>query len=160
MLATKMIYEPKGPRANGFTLIELMVVIFIVGLAAGAVVLSMPGGDAAAKKDAEMFAVRLAGARDMAIMQAKPIRVWVSQTGYGFQMRQDGAWQAAPDALDKARDWNQNVDASISDDGQMIRIIDQSGMPSAPFALSLKTKDGATWKVELDGAGKVAMHAR
>ena len=34
-------------RARGFTLIELMVVLFIIGLVAGAVVLSIPGDSAA-----------------------------------------------------------------------------------------------------------------
>ena len=77
---------------NGFTLIELMVVLFIIGLVAGAVVLSLPGDSAALSEDADRFAARVAAARDEAVVSARPIAVWIAPSGYGFDTRQDRQW--------------------------------------------------------------------
>ena len=66
-------------RPSGFTLIEMMVVIFIVGLAATVVVVSMPGGSDEVRSDAERFAQRVAAARDEGHDVARGLGRLVSQ---------------------------------------------------------------------------------
>ncbi|MCA1748693.1 MAG: type II secretion system GspH family protein, partial [Sphingomonadales bacterium] len=56
-------FQPRR-RAAGFTLIELMVVIFIVGLTATVVMISLPDGSREVRGDADRFAQRIAAARD------------------------------------------------------------------------------------------------
>jgi len=51
----------------GFTLVELMVVIAIIGVAAGAVMLSMPDPRPTLAVEAERFAARLTLAREEAV---------------------------------------------------------------------------------------------
>ena len=51
-------------RRNGFTLVELMVVLFIIGLAATAVVLAVPEQGGSLQAEAERFAARAKAARD------------------------------------------------------------------------------------------------
>jgi general secretion pathway protein H len=74
-------------RTNGFTLVELMVVIVIIGLATAAVVLTLPerGGSLAA--EAERFAARAKAARDDAILDSRPASVAVGPGGYDIARR-------------------------------------------------------------------------
>ena len=80
-------------RRRGFTLIELMVVLVILGLAAAAVVLAMPepGGSLAA--EAERFAARAKAARDTAILESRAVAVQIGRDGYEVARRREGAWQ-------------------------------------------------------------------
>ena len=80
-----------------FTLVELMVVVFIIGLMSAAVVMTMPGAERRAVQDAERFAARAAAARDIAVLTARPVRVWVAASGFGFDTRVKGAWQPLTD---------------------------------------------------------------
>jgi general secretion pathway protein H len=72
---------------NGFTLVELMVVLVIVGLAAAAVMLTLPerGGSLAA--EAERFAARIKAARDGAILDSRSAAVAVGPGGYDVVRR-------------------------------------------------------------------------
>ena len=59
---------------NGFTLVELLVVITLLALTAGAVTLTIGSQDRRASETATRLASRLAAARDEAIMAGAPIR--------------------------------------------------------------------------------------
>ena len=100
-------------RESGFTLIELMVVLFIIGLVAGAVVLSLPGDSAALSEDADRFAARVAAARDEAVVSARPIAVWIAPSGYGFDARQDRQWVPLNARTFANRDWKPGTIARI-----------------------------------------------
>ena len=45
-------------RRNGFSLVEMMVVLFVMGLLAAAVVLTLPGDGRALREEGERFAAR------------------------------------------------------------------------------------------------------
>ena len=79
-------------RKAGFTLVELMVTIAVIGLAAGAVVLSMPDPRPAVGVEAEQFAARLARAREEAIMTNRPVAVEADASGYRFAQFDGTAW--------------------------------------------------------------------
>lgn len=112
-------------RERGFTLIELMVVLFIIGLVAGAVVLSLPGDSAALSEDADRFAARVAAARDEAVVSARPIAVWIAPSGYGFDARQDRQWVPLNARTLVNRDWKP---------GTVARIEGSADEPAAPNA--------------------------
>ena len=69
-----------------------MVVLFVMGLLAGVVVLSLPGDARVLRDEAERFAARTVAARDEAISGARPVAVVVGRAGYYFEQRRDGAW--------------------------------------------------------------------
>jgi general secretion pathway protein H len=75
---------------HGFTLVELMVVVAIIGMAAGAVVLSMPEGGGEVRRAAETLAARATIARDMAIVDGRATALVVSGGSYGFAQRSGG----------------------------------------------------------------------
>jgi general secretion pathway protein H len=139
--------------SSGFTLIELMVVLFIIGLVAGAVVLSLPGDSAALSEDADRFAARVAAARDEAVVSARPIAVWIAPSGYGFDARQDRQWVPLNARTLANRDWKpgtlariegQTAEASVSDDDPAAAAptrarfwFDSTGLPNAPVEVVL-----------------------
>jgi len=75
---------------KGFTLVELMVVIVIIGLAAAAVMLTLPERGGSLRAEAERFAARAKAARDDAILDARAAGVAVGAGGYDV-IRRRGA---------------------------------------------------------------------
>lgn len=76
----------------GFTLVELMVVIAIIGVAAGAVVLSMPDPRPTLAVEAERFAARLTLAREEVVMTNRPVALRADAAGYGFESFDGAVW--------------------------------------------------------------------
>ena len=85
--------EPAKARASGFTLIELMVVLVIIGLAAAAVVLAMPEPGGSLAGEADRFAARAKAARDTAILESRAVAVQIGRGGYEVARRREGAWR-------------------------------------------------------------------
>lgn len=82
-------------RRPGFTLVELLVVLVIIGLAAAAVVLAIPDPEGSLQTEAERFAARAKAARDLAIVESRPALLRIGPDGYSVSRRSDGAWQEA-----------------------------------------------------------------
>lgn len=78
---------------GGFTLVELMVVLAVVGLLGAAVLLTGPTPDAALRRDADTLATRLAQARQEAILSTRALRVQADDAGYRFLSARGGGWQ-------------------------------------------------------------------
>lgn len=77
---------------NGFTLVELLVVLAILGLLTGGVLLLAPDRSARARPVAEALAARIAMLRERAILSAAATRLRVDAQGYRFEQRRNGAW--------------------------------------------------------------------
>ena len=82
-------------RSRGFTLIEIMLVVVIIGCAAGIVVLSLPGmgsqGDGDIKSLSDRLGATLTQASEQSMLEGRTIGVWVDQQGYQFMVRQKKA---------------------------------------------------------------------
>lgn len=82
------------PREAGFTLIELMVVITILGVAAAAVVFNALPSGPNARAEAEQLAARMAAARTLAITANTDTAVVLDAAGYSFQQRSGTVWSS------------------------------------------------------------------
>jgi general secretion pathway protein H len=102
------------PQACGFTLIELIVVIAIIGLASAAVMFVMPDPRGSLVSEAERFAARAAHVRDEAVLSARDTRVETNASGYGFSRQERGEWVALAAKPLKAASWSEGTTASVT----------------------------------------------
>ncbi len=132
----------KNPTASaktaGFTLVELMVVLLIIGLMASVVVFSFPSGSSKLEEDAQRFAARTAALRDNAILQSRPMAVQVTPSGYSFLERRKGSWSVIEDKPFVSTDWSSGVTANTGDNGTMMISFESTGLPSDQAELVLQ----------------------
>ena len=82
---------------NGFTLIEMMVVVVIAAIMMGAVTLSFPSNqaDELLKKEGDRFVALMHFAQDEATLQSREFALSLDKTGYAFYLNDQGSWVAA-----------------------------------------------------------------
>jgi len=139
---------------QGFTLVELMVVIVIIGLMSSAVMLTMADPRGRISSDIDRFAGRAGAARDSAIISGKPVALWVSPTGYGFEKREKGQWLAVTDGPLASHDWTGDTRAKLGSSTQVRVVFDSVGRADQPLSFGL-TRDGQAVTLRMDLDGKV-----
>jgi general secretion pathway protein H len=84
---------------SGFTLIEIMVVLVIIGVMASTVVLSIRTDKRAEHMEVEMQRIQalLKMAREEAVMQNQEMALRVGEDSYSFEILGDKGWQAITD---------------------------------------------------------------
>ena len=154
---------------QGFTLIELMVVVTIIGLAAAVAVWNMPDPRGRVADEAARFAVRARAAHDAAIVEALHAQClargapvlgtpsafddWAG--GYGFDRRIAGQWVAVADTPLRVERWSAGTDAAIGDANGRLRIVyDPTGLADRPAQVTL-TRSGARAVIDMDADGSV-----
>ena len=150
---------------NGFTLVEMMVVMLVMALAGGAVMMVVGSGGGSVGQDAARLASRIAAARETAITGARPVSLWVSPSGYGFDQYSGGKWQAEARGPLKAGDWEAGTTVTTSGisgegakaSGGAARLtFDNLGLPEGPMTVVLK-RDERTARVDIAANGDVAV---
>ncbi len=84
--------ERRLRRQGGVTLVEVLLALAIVGLAASVVVLNAPASDRQVRREAERFAARLAAAQDEALLSGRPVGLDPVAGGYRFLRYADDEW--------------------------------------------------------------------
>lgn len=151
------VFQNPSHRAkrNGFSLVEMMVVLMVMGLLAGVAVLTLPGDERKLRTEAERFAARTLAARDEAIIGARPISLVVSERGYYFERRSEGAWQALPGRGFDLTSWDSATTVSA---GRHRVVFDSLGLASGNAAVRLGRGDQAL-VVQIRRDGKVTLDA-
>lgn len=146
---------PRGQR--GFTLVELMIVITIIGLASAAVMWSLPDPRGRLIDEATRFAARTRAAHDLAVVNAQPVSVWVSSGGYGFDERRAGAWSAIIEKPLRVTTWTKGTQAIPATAAGRDRVIfDSTGLADGPLDVVLtRAEERVTVRVGADGGVKV-----
>jgi general secretion pathway protein H len=143
---------------RGFSLVELMVALVILGLAATAVVLTLPTPASGLNDQATRFAARAAALRDRAVVEARPMRLWVSASGYGFEQRNGRQWTALNDQALRPDNWPTGIAVQWNGSAQGRVTFDRLGLPDGGGALTL-TADTMQKTVRIDAGGNVQIDA-
>ena len=143
---------------QGFTLLELLVVLVIAGILLGAVALNaMPGNSQLLQDDAQRIALLLQAARDEAIVRNRAIAFEIDEQRYRFLIRQNDSWQVLTnDALLRERAFRRAPLAVTltppTSDRLPLRIVFGREPVDKPFALRL-TLGANSASIQADGIG-------
>lgn len=144
---------PDGAR--GFTLVELMVVITIIGLASAVVMWAVPDPRGRVTDEAARFALRVKGAHDTAIVEARPVSLWITSGGYGFDRRLAGNWTPIAEKPLRVTQWSDGTTAALGSSEARTRVtFDETGLADRAATVSLR-RDGARADVQIDADGTV-----
>jgi general secretion pathway protein H len=148
----------RPPRAAGFTLVELLVVLVVIGLMATTVALSLPDPRGKLADDGAALAARLVAARDLAIIGGQDIGVRFDAAGYGFEQRRGESWAPVAERALVPRRWGTGVAAATAVEGGAALVFDATGL-ATPAEIILR-RDGASSVVTVSNTGQVRVDAR
>jgi hypothetical protein len=130
-----------------------MVTVTIIGIAAGAVVLTSPQAGSVTHDAARLAAV-LTRARDEAILTSRTVEVRLSPTGYDFDTVQGGVRKPLTGRSFLAANWASGVRAA-SDSGERI-VFDAIGLAEGAHVVLTDGRRSAG--VTVDPSGKVSVN--
>ena len=143
---------PASWGRNGFTLVELLITLAIIGLMSAVVVLAIPDPRGTLTAEAERFAASARAAQEKAVMDNRPIVVRVDSAGYGFEQRIEGEWRPIAARPFEDRQWTEGTAPEL--DGQSERLAFDSTGFAEPRELVL-VRDGERIAVEIGDGGRI-----
>ena len=140
-------------RAAGFTLMELMVVLVIIGIVSAAVLLSTRGPDPGRMlaRESDRLAVCLERAFDAAVAGPRHFGLYLNEQRYGFLVYRRGAWQAPADPPCADHAWPAGLHWRIQVEGRAL----PKARPDAvlPQIYLLGSGEVSPFRIELEQAG-------
>lgn len=82
-------------QEGGFTLVEVLMVVFIIGLSAGLVVLTLPSRDSAQLTAAKSFVQDIQRVQDVAVLSGRPTGIRLSERGYDIVEWRNEVWSTS-----------------------------------------------------------------
>lgn len=150
--------QSPSARRDGFTLVELMVVLVIIGLATAAVVVAIPARQMRLADDADAFAAKLVTARDLSVITGQDIAVTVDATGYAFSRRNGAGWRATTERPLQSKPWPPGTAAQTRMESGDKLVFDSTGL-ATPALITLQHGSSRA-SVVVDAAGNVHVEAR
>ncbi|WP_260959536.1 type II secretion system minor pseudopilin GspH [Pseudomonas citri] len=146
-----------GRESRGFTLLELMVVIVLIGVVAGMVSFAIgPSPTREARQQAQDFSRLVQQLRERAVLDGQEYGVRVQLRGYQALRLQAQGWSEVAAAHRLPGD----LTLGLEQDGYAVRLDDGPGAPQllmlssdeiSPFRLSIKVTGQTISRVSSDG---------
>ena len=138
---------------RGFTLVEVMVTLLLLGLVTGVALLTLPSGGAQLAREAEQLALRIKHAQREAMLTNRAVELVLAGHESRFRVRRGGRWQDLADGPFQPRPWPEGVRAAAAG----VRF-DPSGA-TEPISIRLSAGDRAM-DLTVDAQGAVRIHER
>jgi len=132
----------------GYTLVEMMVVLVIVGLLAAAAVLAMPEPGGGLRVEAETFAARAKAAQETALIESRATSLLVGPGGYAVARNRNGAWQEVGRFA-----WAEGTLPDLEAGRQARTVFDATGSAD-PLEVTLRRGDRRV-RIEIGGDGEI-----
>lgn len=143
---------------RGFSLVELLVVVTVLGLLGAAVLLTIPGGGARLGDQADQLSAHLQRAREEAVLGNRAVAVRVDAAGYRFERRGWDGWQVMADPPLHARRFPDGVQADFRGREQVARFEFDATGANVPADVVLRGPETAL-RLALLSSGEVQVHA-
>jgi general secretion pathway protein H len=143
---------------GGFSLIELLVVIVILGVVAVAATLAIggAGGERQVERDAERLAALVGYACEQAEIAGRAIGVSLDRRGYRFSVADHVDWKRSTDGELRPRKWSVPADADLTRDGQRVAIGDAA--PEKPQLVCFPSGELTAFRLDLGLAGSTTRY--
>jgi len=149
----------RAARTRGFTLVELLVVMVIIGLTLGMATLNaIPSPRQDLDKEAQRLALLLQLARDEAIVRNRLVAFEANGDRYRFMVRGDAGWEPVTrDDLLREREFKNSplqliLEPAGTGNPDMLRITFGREPVERPFVLTM-AKGANTVAIRADGVG-------
>ncbi|MGF1456513.1 MAG: type II secretion system minor pseudopilin GspH [Alphaproteobacteria bacterium] len=147
--------DPAAPRRRaaraGFSLVELMAAVVIIGLAAGAVAMVLPSGGPTLEQDVRRFAGGLDRIARHSVMTGRMIGLRIEPEGYRAYRRRRGVWDPLT-GDDAAGDWRKGTRVTVGQ-GAQIRREPISRRDKATREKQGRKKQGVSPQIRFDPLG-------
>lgn len=165
---------PSRRHGHGFTLLEMVVVLALIGVILGFARLSLGDGGAGARleQDARTLAAALRLAQEEAVLDGRELGLCLAAEGYQFRRLVDRRWQPLVDAqVLRARRLGGERHLSLRIDGQAVALPDRLGQvdrpqvfllstgEATPFCVAVAGRHAHAWRVCVTGDGAVDLSA-
>jgi general secretion pathway protein H len=151
-----------APRASGFTLLEVLVVVIIIGIITSMAVVStrVLGGDHEMDREARRLQAVLGQAREDAMLEGRDVGLRIDAVGYDF-LRYDGRnerWETVTeDPLLRERLFPDGMSAGLWLESRRVQLPERSlpneRAPASPQVVVLASGDLVPFEVRLERAG-------
>ena len=139
---------------SGFTLIEMLVVLTILGIAAGAILLTAPDSRQGLIRESERFALALLHAKEEAVLTNRIIEVRITQQGYDFGATSRGLRRPLAQRPFGPVAWDEDTTAIVGEGDERSRILFDSTGIATPAAVDLFRNNGHV-RVIVEGSGSI-----
>ncbi|MDR3389164.1 MAG: type II secretion system minor pseudopilin GspH [Rudaea sp.] len=156
-----MLRQPESGnrQPSGFTLIEILVVMVILGVLAAALTLAVggSGGERRLAREAEQTQALLGFACEQAELTGREIGVSINISGYRFSHLERDTWETFAGGELRPRKWSSGGSAALSRDGHPVEITPQ--YPDKPQLLCFSSGELTPFRLDL-GLGDVPRRYR
>jgi general secretion pathway protein H len=139
-------------KNQGFTLVELLIAMVLIGLMTGMAMLSMGNVDQSKQQqlEAKRLSMLLELAEQEAMVRSDAIAVELFSLGYRFLSLQGNQWQPiTDDAIFKAYELQRPLQLTLQQDRQPAYLNQQAGMTQNPQPQLIITPDGLSENIHI-----------
>ncbi len=95
MMPTSPAGKTRKNQSSGFTLVEVLAVLFIIGMMAAAVIVNMPKTEDPLRKQGELLATRISLAAQSGLVAQQSVGIILQEDGYEIVRYNNGLWETA-----------------------------------------------------------------